>query len=142
MQEIEQVERFNQDPSWRRGRIRDVVWAREVVIEINRMLHEGLAARGASLDKAFADVAATRRTFDSMPSFDVSVSMKTAYHKDPSHRWKPNDIHDIDALASTLPYCEIVIADKAAAATATQSGLAERLGTTVLARLSDLPALL
>ena len=52
-------------------------------------------------------VEGTRRAFDSMPSFDVSVSMKTAYHKDPSHRWNPNGIHDIDALASNLPSARI-----------------------------------
>src|ERR1035437_662479 len=34
-QEIEQVARFNADPAWRPGRIRDVIAAREVIIEVN-----------------------------------------------------------------------------------------------------------
>jgi hypothetical protein len=142
MQEIEQVARFDADPSWRRGRIRDVISAREVAIEIGDHLSRGLAERSATLEGQFPRVEDTRAAFDSMPSFDVAVTMKTEYHRDPTHRWTPNDIHDIDALGSTLPYCDIVVTDKAAASHARRTGLSERLGTTVIARLSDLPALL
>lgn len=46
-QEIEKVARFNDNPSWRRGRIRDVVAAREVLIEINEALYRGFSERGA-----------------------------------------------------------------------------------------------
>ena len=138
-QEMEQVERFNDDLSWRRGRIRDVIAAREVVIEINNMLRRGLTARGANLDVAFAEPDAARRAFDSMPSFDVSVSLKTAYHRNPAHRWKPNHIQDIDALASTVPYCDIVVTDKEAASHLDQTGVAGRFQTTVLSSISDLP---
>jgi len=137
-QEMEQVERFNADPSWRRGRIRDVVAAREVLIEINNMLWRGLSARGTDLEAAFGDPEVARRAFDSMPSFDVSVSLKTAYHRDSSHRWKPNDIQDIDALSSTVPYCDIVVTDKEAASHLVQTGVSDRLQTTVLSNISDL----
>ncbi len=139
-QEVEQVARFDEDPRWRRGRIRDVVAAREVYIEINEALFDGMANRDGTLDSVFTDPETTRRHVDSMPSFDVAVTLKTAYHRDASHRWTPNDVHDIDALGSTLPYCDIVVTDKAAAAQATQSGLADRLGTVVLSRLEDLPS--
>ena len=138
-QEVEQVERFNSDPRWRAGRIRDVVAAREVLIEINEMLFQGLADRNATIGDVFDSPDVTRSQLDVMPSFDVAVSLKTEYHRDPHHRWTINDIHDIDALASTLPYCDIVVTDKAAAAAANRSGLAARLDTIVLARLDDLP---
>ena len=141
-QEIEQVERFNRDPAWRAGRIRDAVAARETLIEINSMLFQGLAARGVSLEEAFPRPEHARRAFDSMPSFDVSVSLKTSYHRDPNHQWTPNDIHDIDALGSTLPYCDIVVTDKAAAAHVKRTGLATRLNTIVLSSLLALPAFL
>lgn len=137
-QEMEQVERFNDDPTWRGERIRDVIAAREVIIEINDMLWRGVNARSAVLEAAFAEPGAARRAFDSMPSFDVSVSMKTAYHRNPAHRWKPNHIQDIDALASTVPYCDIVVTDKEAASHLDQTGVAARLGTTVLSRTVDL----
>ena len=74
-----------------------------------------------------------------MPSFDVAVALKSSYHRDAMHLWTQNDIHDINALASTIPYCDIVVTDKAMASHAIRTGLAERLNTIVLARLSDLP---
>ena len=73
-----------------------------------------------------------------MPSFDVAVTLKTAYHRNPMHRWAPNDIHDIDAMGSTLPYCDIVVTDKAVAAHIRRTNLAERLNTIVLSQLSSL----
>jgi hypothetical protein len=54
------------------------------------------------------------------------------------HRWTPNDIHDVDAMGSTLPYCDIVVTDKAVASHAKRTKLTERLDTIVLWRLSDL----
>ena len=57
--------------------------------------------------------------------------------RSPGHRWTANDIHDIDAVSSTIPYCDVVVTDRAVAAHAQRTGLAERLGTAVLARLSD-----
>ena len=95
-QEIEQVGRFNEDPRWRHGRIRDVVAAREVLIEINEALYRGFAERGAQLNDVFSSVEETRRGFDSMPSFDAAVTLKTVFHRNPTHRWTTNDIHDID----------------------------------------------
>ncbi len=137
-EELAQVQRFNAEPSWRRGRIRDVVAAREVMIEINKMLLRGLTARGAEFEEAFTVPAAARSAFDSMPSFDVAVSLKTAYHRNPSHRWTPNHIQDIDALASTVPYCDIVVTDKEATSHLLQTGVADRLQTTVLSSLLKL----
>ena len=137
-QEIEQVARFNEDPGWRRDRIRDVVAAREVIIEVNSHLWKGLSDRGVSLEDAFPDPEEAVRTWNSMPSFDVAVTIKTEYHRDPGHIWRPNDIADIDALGSTLPYCDIVVTDKAIASHANRTGLAGRLGTVVLSRLADL----
>jgi hypothetical protein len=141
-QEIEQVARFDDDPAWRKGRIRDVVTAREILIEINSHLWKGVNDRGADPDDIFTDPDTTMAILNAMPSFDVAVTIKTEYHRDPRHPWRTNDIADIDALGSTLPYCDIVVTDKAIASHAQRTGLAERLGTTVLASLQDLPSLL
>jgi len=80
-----------------------------------------------------------RQAFDSMPSFDVAVTLKTSLHKNPKHQWKTNDISDIDALGSTLPYCDVVVTDAAMASHVLSTGLADRLNTRVLSRLSELP---
>ena len=110
------------------------------IIEINEALHRGLQERGATLNDVFAQPERTRTLLDSLPSFDVAVTLKTAYHRDPNHHWTTNDVHDIDALGSTLPYCDIVVTDRAVAAHANATGLAKRLGRVALARLADLPA--
>ena len=144
VQELEQVGRFDTDPEWRGERLRDVISAREVVIEINRMLFEGLEARGATLSDLLeeTDLPRTRRLLDSMPSFDVSVTLKAAFHRNPAHRWQPNHIHDIDALASTLPYCDVVVTDREAASHVRREHLLDRFPTTVIPRLEDLVPIL
>jgi hypothetical protein len=138
-QEIEFVRALDANPELRRSQLRDAVGAREVIIELNEKLFRGLEERGASL----ADVTPPgggMLVFDAMPSFDVAVTIKAAYHQNPSHRWTTNDIHDIDLLGSTIPYCDVVVTDKAAASHANRTGLAERHNTVVLPRLSDLRA--
>lgn len=137
-QEFEQVVRFDADPQWRRGRVRDVVASREILIEIHDILERGLRNRGVALGDVFDAPEATRAHFDAMPSFDVAVTLKTAYHRDPHHRWTTNDVHDIDALGATLPYCDIVVTDKAVADKARKSGLGARLSTLVLHDLTHL----
>ena len=141
-QEIDQVGRFDANPSLRRGRIRDAISAREIFIELNEILHRALTDRGAELLDVFPDPAMVRAVFDAMPSFDVAVSIKTSYHSNPQHRWTPNDIHDIDALGSTVPYCDIVVTDKAVASHLRRTGIAERLDTVVLTSLDELVTLL
>jgi hypothetical protein len=137
-QEIDQVARFDANPDLRRDRVRDAVALREIMIELEGILRRGLEERGAELTSAFQTAEASRRSLDSMPSNDVAVTLKASYHRDGQHVWTPNDIRDIDALASTIPYCDIVVTDKAAAHHANHTGLADRLGTVVLSKLSDL----
>ncbi len=108
-QEIDQAKRLADDPAWRRGRIRDVIAVHEVILELMEKLERGLAARRADLGPLFADEKSAHTAFAEMPSYDVAVTMKASYHRDATHAWTPNDINDIDALGSTLPYCDIVL---------------------------------
>ena len=66
--EVEFVHRLNADPKWRRGRLRDVISAREVLIQINSILKRGYDERGiGSFQSLFPSVTDDRRAFDSMP---------------------------------------------------------------------------
>lgn len=123
---------------WRRGRIRDVVAAREVSLELIDFITESVMRRNTSIGTIFQDKDSVRRFGDSMPSTDVAVTIKTALHRNQEHRWAPNDISDIDALGSTIPYCDVVVSDSAMVAIATDTGLAERLNTSVLSDLIEL----
>lgn len=134
---------LDQYPHWRKGRLRDAVSVREIAYNINSIVKEAADARNV---EAFEDLISgaenPRRAFDAMPSFDVAVTLKTAIHRNANHRWTNNDIHDIHALAGTLPYCDIVVTDREMAGYAERSKLNTRLGTTVLSNLEELARLL
>ena len=137
-QEKELVEKLNNEPRWRRGRTRDVITVREMEIELAESLAKELLKRDTTFAAVFPTRNEARFAFDAMPSFDVSVTMKTAYHRDSNHVWTQNDIHDIDALASTVPYCDFVVTDKAAATHINRAGISDRVNTRVLHSLDEL----
>ena len=138
--EAEWARLLDGEPRWRRGRLRDLVSAREVLNHVNSIRKRGCDERGiGSLESLFPSANDARNAFDSMPSFDASVTLKTSIHKNSRHRWSNNDVHDIHALAVTLPYCDIIVTDRAMASQAIQSRLANRLNTIVLSDLSQLP---
>lgn len=138
--EAEWARLLNKNPTWRQDRLSDHVAARETAFHIDSILKRGCNERNIdSLQSLFSSVEDTRNAFHSMPSFDVSVTLKTFIHRNGRHRWSNNDVHDIHALAVTLPYCDIVVTDRAMASQTIQSKLAERLNTVVLSKLSDLP---
>ena len=100
---------LDKEPRLRRGRLRDAVTAREVAFHIIKIVKVAARARGLeAFSDIFSGVEDPRRAFDAMPSFDVTVTLKTAIHRNAQHPWTNNHVHDIHALASTLPYCDVV----------------------------------
>lgn len=143
LQEVEQAARFStSDLRWRKDRIRDVITLRELLIELDDTLSRGLADRGADLGDLGSTIEDRRDMFDSLPSLDVAVTIKASYHRNLSHRWTVNDIYDIDAMGSTVPYCDIVVTDRAVASHIRRAHLDLRLGTRVLSNLDELAALI
>ena len=141
--ENEFARRLDQEPRWRKGRLRDVVSAREIAFHINSIVETAAAERGVqAFEDIFRGVNDPRRDFDAMPSFDVSVTLKTAIHRNAQHLWKNNHAHDIHALAYTLPYCDVVVTDREMAALVRRTKLDQRLGTSTLNNLEELTGLL
>jgi hypothetical protein len=106
---------LDRDPRFRLGRLRDVVNARELEIELGDTLARITTAMKTSIGQLLDHNRSKLRNFtDRMPSTRVAVSLKAAYHKDNRHDWTTNDIHDIDALSIAVPYCDAVFADKSA----------------------------
>jgi hypothetical protein len=109
------VQQLDADPKWRRGRLRDVISAREMEIELGEVLAKATAAMGTAIGQLLAYNRTNLRDFgDRMPTTRVAVSVKEYYHYTPGRVWKPNDINDIDALAVAVPYCDAVFTDKRA----------------------------
>jgi hypothetical protein len=143
-QEVDQVARFDEDPRWRRGRIRDVIATRYIIVELMDHLQEALAARSATLANLFDDEdrEAVRSFVDAMPSGDVHVSLQVEAHRNPQAAWTVNDFFDIDALALAVPYCDVVATDRRRAHDLRNSGCADRLATRVAATPREIVAAL
>jgi hypothetical protein len=127
-QELDQVRRFDAESRWRRGRIRDVVSAREYIIELQGTVRQALEKRGfGEKDVIPASREGLRSFLRGMPSSEVAVELKTALHKNGSHVWTTNDIHDIDAMAVAVPYCDVVFTDAAVRARIVDSRIDQRM---------------
>ncbi len=135
-----QARRLDMDPKWRLGRIRDVITAREAIIEVGDIFAEGFAARGlGAADQFFAaKLDDLRSIYSAMPSLDVAVTLKMSLHRDPNHRWMNNDVYDIKALALTIPYCDVVVTDRSMWSHVTRHKLQERYDTDVISQLAEL----
>jgi hypothetical protein len=125
-------------PYWRTQRVRDVVSARHLQLELLDKLLERLAVRGLDLEDLFPEPGTARPFVDGMPCSDVVVSLKSAAHRNPQTEWTSNRLFDIDALAVAVPYCEFVATDREAAHALHTEGVPARLGTTVVATLDEL----
>jgi hypothetical protein len=128
--ELDLSARLDDNPKWRRGRLRDVVSAREISHEwldvINDTTKQRVRAGRPLFDPSDDDM---RRFMAAMPHTQVAVSMKTRYHRDPTHRWTTNDITDIDAMSVAYAYCDAVFTDKAARSALANSKELRVLGT-------------
>jgi hypothetical protein len=123
----------------KRSTLRDLVLARETIIELREMLAEAAGARGRSVDEALGpDVRAARALARSMPSVEVATTLKAQDHRNKDKRWESNDIFDIDALSLAVPYCDIVVTDSHRAHVLRATGLDNRMQTVVLADTTDL----
>lgn len=141
-EERAQVLRLDRETRWRRDRLRDIVAGRELVIEFQDMLPQALAQRNLRLPDVLSDPESARRFVRAMPSTEVSIELKTAWHRNSGKLWTANDIYDLDALSLAVPYCDVVATDKACHHTLSVAGLGERMHTALLRKLEDLPNVL
>ena len=130
--ETELVGILHADPRWRKGRLRDVISAREVVYEIWDALTECLLAKGMSKLNWLNDRQRIRTFVRSMPSAEVVIEMKTARHRNPSSTWDTNTIFDIDAVGLAVPYCDAVVTERYACSVLQRAELGERMNTALM----------
>jgi len=80
--------------------------------------------------------------FHDVPTMDVFVTLGTERDRSKERRIHRNDTKDLGFLAVAIPYANIVVTERFWAHLANSTGLAERYGTTVVADVARLPALL
>lgn len=120
--ELETSAILNNDPSWRRGRLRDLIFGRDVAHEWMTTFALHLQQRQEDgLRHDLPESADLVALWAAMPQVQVAVSMKAHYHRNPTHRWKINHIADIDALAVAYPYCDVLLTDAEARAALAKS---------------------
>lgn len=130
------------ETSWRQGRLHDVISARELCIEFEDILPQALSQRHLVLTDVISDRQSARKLARAMPSTNVSIELKTAWHRNPDKPWAANDIYDIDALSLAVPYCDIVATEKACHHVLNVARLGERMHTAILRDLEHLPSTL
>lgn len=110
--ELETSTILSNDASWRRGRLRDLIFGREIAHEWMGLFVLHLQQRRQDCFKHdMPEPKDMVALWASMPQVQVAVSMKTHYHRNPAHRWKTNHIVDIDALAIAYVYCDALLTD-------------------------------
>ena len=141
LDELAQVRRFDSYPKWRRGRIRDAIAARQLAFDVGDILVKCLASWGPGATNQFfvTNPDEFRPIVNAMPSFDVSVTLKSSLHRDANHEWTNNDIFDIKALSLTIPYCDVVVTDNAMCSHVMRNNLPQRYATIVISKLTELP---
>jgi hypothetical protein len=79
-QENDQATLLSEEPRWRRGRLRDVVAARYLALEIEGTLGEESARRGLDFPSLFPEPDAARRFTDAVPYCDFVATERHATH--------------------------------------------------------------
>lgn len=137
-QEAEHAALLDRESHWRRGRLRDVVAARYLALEIEGIVNDALDAHGLSMTAVTPTAVMARVFTDSMPAADVWITLRTAMHRSRDSAWKPNDIFDIDALCVAAPYCDVVVTERHSAHVLKQAGVPRRYETAILTDLDQL----
>lgn len=73
-----------------------------------------------------------------VPTLRIAAEMKLEIFRDSNRAWSWNTLRDIDALSIAIPYCDVVVADKDAAALARRTNAPARHGSIVVSRLDEL----
>jgi hypothetical protein len=142
--ELEQdlMRQLDEEPQYRH-QLDDLVHARYLVWEVRDKLPALLWRSGMSMDSFFLkDKEWIAALLDDIPCLAVKMALTLQTNRNGNRAWSPNDIHDLDGLSAAVPYCDVVVTEKYACEVMHQSGLADRYGTTVIRRLSDLEPVL
>jgi hypothetical protein len=140
--EVELARILAEDPTLR-VRLDDIVAARELYWELGPELPRLLYRAAMSVDSFFYKGKEWISEFlESLPSIAVQKALKVRSFANASRPWSVNDLRDSEHLMLAVPYCDVVVTDRHAAAVLNQVHLDDRLGTTILADLTQLPDVL
>ncbi|MGW6210915.1 hypothetical protein [Streptomyces sp. NPDC055109] len=120
------------------NRLRDVVQARYLSLEVIDILNQALFDRGRDLADVITDKESGRSFTESMPSAYVHISLVDAAHRNRDKPWASNDIFDVDGLSIAVPYCDMVVTERHACHVVRTARLPQAMNTEVVPKLNDL----
>jgi hypothetical protein len=119
------------------------VHARHLYWEFDQHLYTGLAHCGLDVEEFFGNGKEWLSEFlDDIPSAAIVMTLNEKAFRDSYEQWTGNDLRDIDAMSSAIPYCDVVMTDKHVAAQLKRSPAVTRQCTLLLSRLRDLNGVL
>ena len=137
-QEEELAQQLIADPSQRR-KLDNIVTARYLMGELLDPLTPALGKIGMTVQDFLAQGAEGITQFiHDIPTADVLVAFTKANLKNLNRTWKKNDIHDMDALAVAIPYCDVVVTEKHAYTQMLNAGMEQKYSTKLLRNIEDL----
>ncbi|MSY83900.1 MAG: hypothetical protein F2693_04140 [Actinobacteria bacterium] len=120
-----------------KGRLRDFLIA-EVITSLSETINDVCTRAHVSSYALFFDhpghttpAEAMRAFIAGLPTGDAFVTLRERKHRDATHPWEQHDRVDLQSLATTLPYVDIVITERRWAHLCRASGLARRHQTSV-----------
>lgn len=118
----------------------DAICARQLTVDILDNYTRALISAGFTMDRPpFRDKAEYTDFLMALPSRKVVTMMHLHYLKDVNRDWTINDLRDIAALSTAIPYCDAVVTDKKAWDTAaTRAHLDRDFNTPIFSKLTDL----
>jgi hypothetical protein len=117
----------------------DAICARQFYYDIGDNYARALIGAGFTEGTPFQNKADITDFLMALPSRKVVTMMQFHYLKDVHRDWTINDLRDIAALSTAIPYCDVVVTDKKACDTAVnRARLDKEFGTAIFSSLADL----
>jgi hypothetical protein len=127
------------DPAYA-ARPLDLICARRFLFDFEDNYIRAIISAGFTRHRLpFRDKEAFTDFLMSLPSQRVAAMIQFHYLKDVHRDWTINDLRDIEALSTAIPYCNVVVTDsKAWDVSVNRAHLDREFGTSIYRRLSDL----
>jgi hypothetical protein len=119
----------------------DAICARQLSIDIGANFVRALHSAGyvQSWPHGLRDRQRLTEFVMSLPSRRVATMIQFHYLQDVNRDWKINDLRDIHALSTAIPYCDVVVTDrKAWDVTKSRAHLDKEFDTAIFCTLDDL----
>ena len=137
-QEEELAQQLIAKPSLRK-KLDNIVTARYLSWELSEPLILALTKVGMTIDDFLEQGAEGITQFvHDIPTADVLVAFTKANLKNLNRTWKKNDVHDMDALAVAIPYCNVVVTEKHAYTQMFNAGMEQKYKTKLFRKVEDL----